>query len=96
MNSLDKTVIRNLINSEKELMWRLGRGKYEKIKEVQEVKNTEKRFKLVEGINKDNPPQMDIVRAKKCDDADITRQVWCESVFRHFPHVQYFTIEINK
>ena len=59
MNSSDETVIRNLINDENEVMCRLDRDKYEKIKECQEVKHTDKRFKFIEGTNKEIPPQME-------------------------------------
>ena len=80
MKSSDETVIRNLINYEREAMCRLDRGKYEKIKEVHEVKYTEKRVKLVEGMNKEKI-------ATKSDDADIPRKLWDERFFIQFLHV---------
>ena len=41
-------------------MCRLERGKYNKIKEDQEVKHTDKIVKFIEGVNKDISPQMEI------------------------------------
>ena len=53
MESLDKIVIINLINSEKEVTIRPDRGKSDKIKEYQEVNTMNKIVNFVEGINKD-------------------------------------------
>ena len=70
-------------------MCRLDRGKYEKIKEVQEVKNTENRVHFCEGMNKEIPHQMESEGSTKSDDAYIPRQVWDERVFMNFPLVQF-------
>ena len=45
-------------------MCRLDRGKYDNIKEGQDVKQMIKRFKLVEGMNKESSTQMEIEEAK--------------------------------
>ena len=42
----------------------LDRGKYEKIKEGQEVKHTEKIVKFFEEMNKEIPPPLEIEGAK--------------------------------
>ena len=47
-----------MVNYEKKAMFWLDRGKSDKIKGGQEVNNTEKIVKLVEGMNKYIPPQM--------------------------------------
>ena len=43
----------------------LERGKYEKIKEGQEVKYKKKIVRFIEGINKEIPPTMESEGAKK-------------------------------
>ena len=96
MNSSDETIIKNLINSENKLMCQLDRCKSDKIKEVQEIKHTEKGFKYAEGMNKESPTQMEIGGAKKYDNADTPRQVWDGRVFIHFLHVEDFTLYIKR
>ena len=60
VNISDKTVINNLICYEKYVINWMYRGKYENIKEGQEVKYTKKIVKSVESINKDIPLPMQI------------------------------------
>ena len=40
------------------MMCRMDRGKSDKIKEVHEVKHTDKKVNFVEEMNKEIPPQM--------------------------------------
>ena len=76
-------------------MFWLDRGKSDKIKGGQEVNNTEKIVKLVEGIIKDIAPQMKSEGETRSDKTYILRQVWYEMVFMHFLYVQYLTFEIK-
>ena len=94
-NSSDETDIKNLINSEKEVICWLEKGNYENIKKCQEVKHTDKIVKLVEGIIKDIAPQMKSEGETRSDKTYILRQVWYEMVFMHFLYVQYLTFEIK-
>ena len=65
------------------------------IKEGQEHKHMDKRFRLSEGVYEDIPHQMESKGATEYDGTYIPRKVWDEWVCIKLPHGQYLVLEIK-